>query len=64
VRQTAAITAFLENMKVNYNFIEDNHATDELLSWQKRKILKGLEDIRMGRVSSSADVCKRAKQCI
>jgi hypothetical protein len=57
--QTDLLRALLNELKIKF---ETNH-TETLTDLQKEKIQKGINDIEIGRFSTSKTVQKRVKEC-
>ena len=59
-KQLQILKSLLEEMKIKFKSEEQ---VEELQDWQKEKILKGIKDIKEGRLLSREEVEKRIEEC-
>lgn len=58
--QINLLKALLKELKINFEINKE----ENLMGWQKEKILKGMSDISEGKFSSSESVAEKARKCL
>ncbi|WP_294303988.1 DUF2683 family protein [uncultured Chryseobacterium sp.] len=58
--QINLLKALLKELKINFEINRE----ENLMEWQKKRIMKGISDIAKGKFSSSESVRDKARKCL
>ncbi len=58
--QINLLKALLKELKISFEINRE----ENLMEWQKKRIMKGISDIAKGKFSSSESVCDKARKCL